>query len=167
MCRHASASGTRDTHQGRVFRRFSCLPTASRLPIAGSGDIGTSPFWGSSLDKSVLATLSKMVMREIKHKVRQGINSWSGMASTYTRHVSPPGGGSFVGLRSARFNSELHCRVSAATSAYHRFVVVQHPWISRASTNRATDFGNPVGPVEAKVAIVIRQCHRMGCPDEC
>jgi hypothetical protein len=43
--------------------------------------------------------------------VRQGINSRLGMASTYTGHVSPPGGKSFMGLRSVRFNSELHGRV--------------------------------------------------------
>jgi hypothetical protein len=30
-------------------------PTASRLPTAGSGDFGTSPFLGSSSDKPVLA----------------------------------------------------------------------------------------------------------------
>jgi hypothetical protein len=28
---------------------------APRPPIEDNGDIGTSPFWGSSLDKSVLA----------------------------------------------------------------------------------------------------------------
>ena len=30
------------------FEVLSCLPTASVLPIGRTGDIGTSPFWGSS-----------------------------------------------------------------------------------------------------------------------
>jgi hypothetical protein len=43
---------------------------------------------------------------------RREINSrLGGMASTYARVMSPPGGETSVGLQSVRFNSELHGRV--------------------------------------------------------
>src|SRR5580704_12948898 len=41
-----------------IFELELCPPMAPRPPIEDNGDIGTSPFWGSSSDKSVLACLS-------------------------------------------------------------------------------------------------------------
>jgi hypothetical protein len=49
-----------------IFKFELCPPMAPRPPIEDNGDIGTSPFWGSFSDKSVLA-YNYMVMREIKH----------------------------------------------------------------------------------------------------
>jgi hypothetical protein len=45
-----------------------CLPTAPRLPTAGSGDFGTSPFLGSASDKLLLAHAYQDGMPKVNNK---------------------------------------------------------------------------------------------------
>ena len=39
------------------FQKLLCLPTASVLPIGGSGDFGTSPFFGQHSDRPLLSQI--------------------------------------------------------------------------------------------------------------
>src|SRR6266436_6873792 len=56
MSRNADAGDTRDTSRGLFLNVFRAADGV-RLPIAGSGDFGTSPFLGNSSDKPVLASV--------------------------------------------------------------------------------------------------------------
>ena len=49
------------------FEVLLCLPTAPPLPTAGSGDFGTSPFYGQLSDKP-LACLYYLGIPDLKHK---------------------------------------------------------------------------------------------------
>jgi hypothetical protein len=77
-----------------------------------SGDFGTSPFFEQLSGKSFLTRIYVCGVRGSKHNsASRNKFAVGGMASTYARLMSPPGGESFMGLRSVRFNSELHGRV--------------------------------------------------------
>jgi len=56
MSTNADAGDTRDTSRGLFLNVFRAADGV-RLPIAGSGDFGTSPFLGNSSDKPVLASV--------------------------------------------------------------------------------------------------------------
>ena len=45
-----------DINQCRFEKLKSCLPMAAGLPIGGSGDFGTSPFFGQLTDKPLLVS---------------------------------------------------------------------------------------------------------------
>jgi hypothetical protein len=55
--------GTRDTKLKSIFRLKSCLPMAPALPIGGSGDFGTSPFFGQLTTKHCSAVYGHMGYR--------------------------------------------------------------------------------------------------------
>ena len=44
-----------------------CLPTAPALPTEGSGDFGTSPFYGQLSDKTQLALVNSSGVPDVKH----------------------------------------------------------------------------------------------------
>ena len=50
-----------------IFKLELCPPMASGLLNGGSGDFGTSPFLGSSSDKSLLPTICRSGVPEPKH----------------------------------------------------------------------------------------------------
>ena len=43
-----------------------CLPTAPLLPIGGSGDFGTSPFYGQLSDKPLLVLCTLLGVPDVK-----------------------------------------------------------------------------------------------------
>jgi hypothetical protein len=51
----------------QLWKRL-CLPTASALPTEGSGDFGTSAFFGQLSDKPLLVRRRTMGASETKHK---------------------------------------------------------------------------------------------------
>ena len=51
------------------FEVLLCLPTAPALPTEGSGDFGTSPFYGQLSDKPLLACTW---LRGVLHRKAQG-----------------------------------------------------------------------------------------------
>jgi hypothetical protein len=49
------------------FEVLLCLPTAPALPSEGSGDFGTSPFYGQPSDKPQLAFIYSRGVPNLKH----------------------------------------------------------------------------------------------------
>src|ERR1700688_922628 len=48
------------------FEVILCLPTAPALPNGGSGDFGTSPFYGQLLDKPLLILCTSLGVLDVK-----------------------------------------------------------------------------------------------------
>jgi hypothetical protein len=63
---NTGADGTRaeQSSTGMIL----CLPTAPLLPIGGSGDFGTSPFYGQLSDKPLLALCTLPGVPEVKEQ---------------------------------------------------------------------------------------------------
>jgi hypothetical protein len=98
--------------EAKIFELKLCPPMALWLLSRASGDFGTSPFLSSSRASHCSPASMYVGCGDQSAIARREINSrLGGMASTYARLMSPPGGESFVGLQSVRFNSELHGRV--------------------------------------------------------
>ena len=54
------------------FQVLLCLPTAPALPTEGSGDFGTSPFYGQLSDKPQLAFINSSGVPDVKHNSQPG-----------------------------------------------------------------------------------------------
>jgi len=66
-----------DDTQSRTQLNFGvllCLPTAPELPIGGSGDFGTSPFYGQLSDKPQLAFVDSSGEADVKRNSGREIN---------------------------------------------------------------------------------------------
>ena len=76
-----------------AVRSKLCLPMAAGLPIGGSGDFGTSPFFGQLTDKPLLVSTYISGVSDAKRNRGCGTSGNSGASARYARAASSQGGG--------------------------------------------------------------------------